>query len=120
MRDLGQGPVRSSDAASARAVADGLHVLQDRGLGLVLPADGAGRLQPLHRRLEAVHGDGTEDVTELLDRGDREATGVERVRGPSSASAAVGQRSVLTSRRSCGVPGASTRWGTPGARPTIR
>ena len=36
----------------ARAVADRLHLLQDRRLGLVLPVDGAGRLQPVHHQLE--------------------------------------------------------------------
>ena len=58
-RDVGQRSLPASNPACERTLANGLHLLQDRWLGLVLPVHGSGRLLPLHHRLEAIPDDGS-------------------------------------------------------------
>src|SRR4051794_26801093 len=56
-RDQGGRGVQGQDYRAQPAVADGLHLPEGHGLGLVLSLDRARRLLTLHRRLETVRYD---------------------------------------------------------------
>jgi len=60
-------------------VADGLHLLQDHRLGMVLPGEHSGRLLAPHHRLEAFHDDGFDRCEDSIIDIAVEKTGVEYV-----------------------------------------
>lgn len=80
-------------------MADGLHLSEDRGMGMVLSLDHSGRLQPLYRPLGTLPLDERRGCQENSGKG----TGKSVAAQGANAKAPVGQRALLHQWRTEGV-----------------